>query len=189
MRVGLGPVSSGPLEFRLDGVAYTLAIPADGLMVCGWAATGNWYALVPGSLDAASEDAFYGLLGDPYGPVGLRTCLRLVNGLAQDIYGQEWYVAQRLAATAAEHWDMYSAWTVTVGFDPEGAPAHRVCSSVLAWMRSTCQEDKDFRRLDAQLYAPPRVAPRRGRKLMPGFDRDDQAAAWKRAMAELGPGG
>lgn len=184
----LGPVSSGPLTFRLEGEPYTLLIPADGLEVCGWAATGNWYALLPGTLQEDSRAAFEALLADPYGPVNLRVCVRLVHGLSRAVYGHDWHVAQRLAATAHHHWDAYSAWTVTVGFDPEGAPAHRVCASALAWLRSGCHDEKDLTRLDAQLYAPPRVLPQRGRMLMPGFSKQDQAAAWEKAFAELGGG-
>lgn len=185
----LGPVDSGPLEFRLEGEPYTLLIPADGLEVCGWAATGNWFQLVPGCLDDDSQEAMYGLLGDAYGPVGLRTCWRLAVGLAKRIYGTEWHVAGRLTATASQHWDVFSAWTVTVGFDPAAAPAHRICSAALAWLRSGCQEEKDFRKLDTQLNAPPKVSPARGRKLRPGFTKEDQAAAWQKAFAELGGGG
>jgi hypothetical protein len=184
----LGPVSGGPLAFRLEGVPYTLLIPADGLEVCGWAADGNWYALVPGALAPESLSAFEGLLADPYGPVGLRACVRLVYHLSRAVYGHEWHVAQRLAVTAQEHWDIYSAWTVTVGFDPGAAPAHRVCASVLAWLRGGCQDEKDHMKLEAQLYAPPRVTPRKGRTLMPGFSKQDQADAWQKAFAELGGG-
>lgn len=183
----LGPVT-GRLDFRMEGEPYTLLIPADGLQVCGWAAAGNWYALVPGCLEDASADAFYAMLADPYGPVGLRACWRLVHALGNAVYGQEWYVAERLAATAESRWDMYSAWTVTVGFDPETATAHRVCSSILAWLRNSCQDEKDLRRLDAQLFAPPKVTPRRGAKARPGFGKDEQAAAFQRAFAELGGG-
>lgn len=186
----LGPAPPGPLEFHLDGEPYTLAVPADGLEACGWVADGNWYALVPGCLEGDSAERFYALLGDPYGPVGLRTCARLAYGLAKAVYGYEWHVAARLAVTAREHWDLFSAWTVSAGFDPEGAPAHRVCSAVYAWLRSGCQEEKDIRKLDTQLNAPLRQTLGRGRRaVMPGFDRQAQAENWKRAFAELGGGG
>lgn len=186
----LGPARPGPLTFTLDGEPYSLSIPVDGLEACGWVAEGNWYALVPGSLAADSEDRFFRLLGDPYGPVGLRTCARLAYGLAKPVYGFEWHVAQRLAVTAREHWDLFSAYTVGVGFDPEGAPAHRVCSAVYAWLRSGCQEEKDVRKLENQLNAPPRQTLGRGRRaIMPGFDKQAQATNWKKAFAELGGGG
>ncbi|MFE2934957.1 hypothetical protein [Streptomyces sp. NPDC059278] len=184
----LGPVDSGPLEFRLEGAPYTLLIPADGLLVCGWAATGDWFQLLPGCLDSDSQDSFYDMLGDPYGPVGLRTCWRLAMGMAKAVYGVEWHVAARLANTAQQHWDVFAAWTVTVGFDPAGAPAHRVCAAALAWLRSGCQEEKDFRKMDAQIYAPPKVSPARGRTLRPGFSKQEQAVAWQKALAELGSG-
>ncbi|MFC4328377.1 hypothetical protein ACFPC0_11115 [Streptomyces andamanensis] len=186
----LGPARPGPLTFTLEGAPYTLVIPADGLEVCEWARVGNWYALVPGCLDQDSSERFYGLLGDPYGPVGLRACARLVHRLARAVYGQEWHVAGRLAATAEQHWELFSAWTVTVSFDPEAASAHRLCSAVYSWLRSGCQEEKDVRKLEAQLYAPPPLALRRGNKaVLPGFSKDDQAAAWQQALATLGPGG
>ena len=185
----LGPAAPGPLSFRLNDEPYLLSIPVDGLEVCGWVAVGNWYALVPGCLADDSADRFYDLLGDPYGPVGLRTCARLAYGLAKPVYGFEWHVAQRLAVTAREHWDLFSAYTVGVGFDPEGAPAHRVCSAVYAWLRSGCQEEKDVRKLETQLNAPPRQTLGRGRRaIMPGFDRKAQADNWKKAFAELGGG-
>lgn len=186
----LGPARPGSLTFTLDGAPYTLLVPADGLTACGWVAAGDWYALMPECLDDDSQDRLWALLGDPYGPVGLRTCMRLAHGLAKAVYGFEWHVAQRLAVTAEANWDLFSAWTVSVGFDPEGAPAHRVCSAVYSWLRSGCQEEKDVRRLDAQLNAPPRVTLGRGRKtIMPGFSKDDQASAWQQAFAELGGGG
>lgn len=186
----LGPARPGPLSFTLEGEPFTLLVPADGLEACEWARVGNWYALVPGCLDEDSQERMYGLLGDPYGPVGLRACARLAHGMAKAVYGYEWHVAGRLTATAQEHWGLFSAWTVSVGFDPEGAPAHRVCSAIYSWMRSGCQEEKDVRKLDGQLHAPPRVALRRGTKpVLPGFSKDDQAAAWKQAFAELGQGG
>lgn len=185
----LGPVDSGPLEFRLEGEPYTLLIPADGLQVCAWAARNDWFQLVPGALDEPSQDAMYALLGDAYGPVGLRTCWRLSVTLAKAVYGVEWHVASRLAATMEEHWDYFAAWTVTVGFDPSAATAHRLCSAGLAWLRSGCHEDKDLRKLDAQLYAPPKVTPVKGKKLRPGFTKQDQAASWRQAFAELGGGG
>lgn len=184
----LGPVDCGPVPFRLEGKPYTLLIPADGLEVCAWAATGDWYRLIPGALDEPSQDAMYAQLGDPYGPVGLRTCWRLAMALAKPVYGMDWHVASRLTATAESHWDIFSSWTVTVGFDPSAAPAHRVCAAALAWLRSGCQEEKDMRKLDAQLYAPPKVTPARGRKLRPGFSKEDQANAWQQAFAELGGG-
>lgn len=190
MRSGarLGPVGGGPLTFRLDGEPYTLDVPADGLLVCGWAATGNWYAVVPGCLSEDSQDRFEALLDDPWGPVGLRTCWRLVHGLAKAIYGYEWWVAQRLAATAEEHWATFAAWSVTVGFDPEQHPAHRVCAGVMAWLSSTCKEEKDARKLETQLFAPPKVAPAKGRRALPGFTPEEQAAQWQKAFAELGGG-
>lgn len=187
--VRLGPVGGGPLTFRLEGEPYTLAIPADGLLVCGWAATGNWHAIIPGCLEEDSRRRFEELLDDPWGPVGLRTCWRLVHGLGKAIYGYEWWVAQRLAATAEEHWHTFAAWTVTVGFDPEGAPAHRVCAGVLAWLSSTCKDEKASRKMETQLFAPPKGAPRRGRRALPGFTPQEQAVQWQKAFAELGGGG
>ncbi len=188
LRGRLGPVDAGPVPFRLEGEPYTLVVPPDGLMVCGWAAASDWFQLMPGCLDDDSQERFWEALGDPYGPVGLRACMRLAHRLSKAVYGQEWFVAQRLSVAAEEHWNLYSAWTVTVGFDPATAPAHRVCSSVLGWLRSGCQEEKDFRKLDSQLYTPPKVAPRKGRTLRPGFSKEDQAAAWQKAFAELGTG-
>lgn len=185
----LGPVDSGPLTFRLEGEPYTLVIPADGLKVCGWAATGNWFAIIPGCLSEDSQDAFYKLLDDPRGPVGLRACWRLTHHLAKAIYGFDWWVAERLAATADAYWDSFSVWSVTAGFDPAAAPAHRVCSGVLAWMRSSCQEEKDLRRLETQVFAPPTVSPKKRRRAsMPGFTPQEQAAAWQQALTELGTG-
>jgi len=184
----LGPVGAGDLTFRLEGVPYTLTIPADGLRVGGWAATGNWFAVLPGCLTGDSEDRFYDLLGDPRGPVSLRVCWRLVHALAKPIYGFEWWVAGRLAATAEEHWHTFAAWSVTVGFDPGSVAADRLCAGVLAWLSSTCKEEKDARKLEAQLFAPPKAAPRRGRAALPGFSPQEQAAAWQKAFAELGGG-
>lgn len=186
----LGPVDAGPLPFTLEGVRYTLLVPEDGLVAAEWAAVGDWLALVPGALDEDSQDRLYELLGDPRSRVGLRACWKVLHGLAPAVYGVDWWVARRLAATAAEQWLTFSAWSVGVGFDPAHAPAHRVCAGVLAWMRSTAQDEKDMRRIEQQVFAPPpyRSGGRR-KSAMPGFSAKEQQAAFQRALAELGSGG
>lgn len=184
-----GPVDSGLLPFTVDGRTYALDVPGDGRLLAGWAASGMWTALVPGSLHPDYEEEFYDRLGDPTDPLGLRACHHIALGLSEEVYGVPWWAAARLCATAQTSWRFFGAWAVQHGFNPAGEPAHRLVSAVLAWVGSRVQDEKEARRVEHEIFAPPKPLGKRRMKAMPGFSPAEQDAAFKAAMAALGSGG
>jgi hypothetical protein len=185
---GLGPMDGGRLEFTVDGAAYALEVPADGRLVTGWAAAGDWPQLIPGCVAPEYQAEFYDRLGDPYDRLGLYACHHIVMGLAEIIYGVPWWTAGRLAATMNASWRFFGAWSVGAGFDPSTAPAHRLMSAGLAWVYSRVEENKDARRLENELFTPPKPTRKKRMQAMPGFTPEEQAAQFQAAMANLGSG-
>lgn len=187
--VVFGPVDGGLLPFTVDGVQYALDVPYDGRVLAGWATSGMWTALVPGCIHPDYEQEFYDRLGDPQDPLGLRACHVIAMGLSEEIFGVPWWAAARLCATALQSWRYFGAWAVQHQFNPTGAPAHRLVSATLAWVASRVQDEKEARRVEAEIFMPPKPMGKRRMKAMPGFSPAEQAAAFKATMAALGPGG
>ena len=117
---------------------------------------------------------------DPVGPVGWRATWQVAIDTAPELYGVPWWAAGRLCATAAAHWRDWEAWTVTQGVDVTRAPAHRICAAALAWLRAGCKEERDFARLEHEIFTPPPEMRRLGAR-PPGFSAEELA----RQAAEL----
>lgn len=184
-----GPIDGGRLDFTLNGEAYALDVPRDGRLVAGWAAEGNWPRILPGCLLPQYAEAFHERLGDPRDWLGLRACWKTVHALAGDIYGVPWWTAQALAEAAHSSWVSFGSWSVSNGFDPRGEPAHRIISAALAWRFARVKDEKEARRLEAKLFAPPRPAGKKRAKSTPGWTPAEQAAAFEAAMKSLGTEG
>lgn len=184
-----GPVDCGRLPFTVDGVAYALDIPGDGRMLAGWAVAGAWTALVPGCLHPDYEEEFYDRLADPHDALGLRACHHIALGLSEEVYGVPWWAAARVCATVQQSWRYFGAWAVSRGFNPQGEPAHRIVSAGLAWIASRVEDEKEARRVENEIFMPPKPQAKRRMKAMPGFSPQEQDAAFKAAMAALGSGG
>ncbi|MFD7507895.1 hypothetical protein ACFV5N_00905 [Streptomyces sp. NPDC059853] len=150
-----GPVSQGRLPFTVNGTAYSLLLPDDGRVLAGIAASGQWSQIVPGLLDDHDWHEWMDRLRDPRDPLQYRVCWRVALGLSERIYGMPWWAAHRLCAIAVDQWRVYEPWTVTRGFDPGAAPAHRICASILAWARAGCQKESELARLDHTIFTPP----------------------------------
>jgi hypothetical protein len=180
-----GPTGAGRLSFTVDGVGYALDLPDDGSVLAGIAATGQWPEIVPGLLAPECRGVWVSQLRDPLGPISWRTTWRIATGLAEEIYGMPWWAAIRLCATAQSRWRDFAAWTVAHGFDPARAPAHRICAAVLAWLRTSCRDEKDLVRLEQRVFTPPPEMIRAGAR-PPGFSDADlaQQAAELAALAE-----
>lgn len=186
--VGFGPVDGGRLPFTVGGKPYALEVPYDGRVLAGWARAGAWTSLVPGCIHEDYEKEFYDRLADPRDPLGLRACHLIAMGLSEEIFGVPWWAAARLSATALESWRYFGAWAVEHQFDPSNAPAHRLISAVLAWIGSRVQDEKEARRVENEIFLPPKPQGKRRMKAVPGFTPAEQDAAFKAAMASLGGG-
>jgi len=184
-----GPVDNGLLPFTLNGQPYALWLPQDGREVMALAARGDWPALLPGMLLRDDQEEFIYRLANRGDRLGLRACWKIVLTLSPHIYGVEWWAAQRVAATCEENWRPFGAWMVSHGFDPAGAAAHRLVSAGLGWMFSTVAEEKEARKLEAQIFSPPRPVSKRNMKAVPGFSPAEQAAAFQSALNQLGSTG
>lgn len=185
--VTLGPVDAGEVPFVLVGEKFAVDVPADGRLVCSWARDGAWMRLVPWGLAPWCRADFARLLTDPAGPVDLSVCHKIVMELSADVFGVPWWTAGRVAMAISDHWDRYAGWCATRGFDPTQACAHRVIGAGLGWLRSGVSEEKDAKKLESQLFAPPKEV-RRSRRRGSGLRPEDQAAAWRAAKAAWGSG-
>lgn len=184
-----GPVDGGLLPFTVDGQQYALEVPYDGRLLAGWATAGAWTALVPGCIHPDFRTEFYDRLGDPHDALGLRACHHIALGLSEEIFGVPWWAAARLCATILESWRYFGAWAVSHQFDPATASAHRLVSAALAWIASRVQDEKEARRVESDIFLPPKPQGKKRMKAMPGFTPAEQDAAFKAAMAALGGGG
>lgn len=185
---GFGPIDAGVLEFTVEGEQYALLVPDDGRLLAAYASEDNWQGIVPGLLHPDDEDEFLDRLDDFDDPLCLRTCWRLTQHLAPDIYGVEWWTATRLCASARAAWPQFSSWAVTNGFDPGTAPVHRLVSATLAWVMAGADDEKDRRSLERKIFDPPRTPLRKGAAPRRGFSPEEQAASFAAAMAALGEG-
>lgn len=184
-----GPVDSGLLPFTVDGHTYALDVPPEGRLLAGWAATGTWTALVPGCIHPDYTEEFYARLADPRDALGLRACHHIALGLSEEIFGVPWWAAARLSATVQQSWRYFGAWAVQHGFNAQGEPAHRLVSAALAWLASRVQDEKEARRVEQEIFTPPKAMSKRRMKAVPGFTPQEQDAAFRAAMAALGSGG
>lgn len=191
MEVGLrfGPADSGVLPFEIDGEQYALYLPENGRLPMGWAATGNWPALMPGCIHEPYRWEILHRLADRADPLGLSGCHTVAMGLAEDIYGVEWWTAEKVAATCHQNWARFGPWMAANGFNPRGEPAHRIVSAGLAWMFANVSDEKGARRLEAQLFNPPKPKDKAAMKSRPGFRPHEQAQQFQLAMQQLGGGG
>lgn len=177
---------AGPLELDLGGLILCV-VPPPGPELVALAATGNWWGILPDLLDRAGQLEVYRRLDDDEDELDLPELHRAAAALAGHWLGQHWHVAVRLAATASQRWTLFDGWCLAHAFDPQdpAVPAHRIVSAVHAWIRDGVSEDKEWRKIEQQLYAPP-----------PGADPEDPATApwaveeegalFTQAMASLG---
>ncbi|MFG2225391.1 hypothetical protein [Streptomyces sp. NPDC048644] len=169
-----GPATPGPLAISIDGQPYTLTVPT-GHTLAGIAAAGQWPRLVPGLLTDEDRAEVEARLRDPTDLLGLFACWRVVLGLAPELYGVEWWAAQRLCGLAQERWRDWSAWCVRRGLDTDTASGHRLVSSVWAWIVDGLQEETDLARAERDIFDPPPEL-RRTRTVVPrGFSEAELA--------------
>ena len=181
-----GPVDGGRLDFTINGEAWALELPWEGRKLAAWAADGNWVRLVPGCIAPDYMDEFAERLGDPGDMLGLRSCWKTAMALSEDIYGVPWWTATELASTARASWVSFSSWAASHSFDVSIAPAHRIMSAALAWRFAQVKDEKEGRKLETKLFAPPKPISKRRQKSAPGFRPEEQAAAFQAALAALG---
>lgn len=187
--VGFGPLDGGVLPFTVDGQQYALDVPYDGRVLAGWAVAGQWTEIVPGAVHPYYRDEFFDRLADPRDALGLRACHHIALGLAEEIYGVPWWAAERLCATALSSWRYFGAWAAQHNFDPASAPAHRLVSATLAWLGSQVQDEKEARRIEQDVFMPPKPQRKSRMKSVPGFTPAEQAASFEATLAALGGGG
>jgi hypothetical protein len=173
--VSFGPAAPGPLPITIDGRPYQLNVPG-GRALCGIATDGQWPQLVPGLLAADDRAEIEARLRDPRDRLSLYACWRIAVGVAPELYGVEWWAAQRLCALAVERWRDWSAWCVAHGLDVDTASAHRIVSSVWAWVCDSVHEEKDLQRAQSQLFDPPPELRRTGTARPAGFSEAELAA-------------
>jgi hypothetical protein len=183
-----GPVDAGRLDFVLDGEPCALDIPDDGRLVAGMAAAGRWPSLFPDLVVPEYRQGVNDRLMDPGDTLSLYTSWLLVHALSPQIYGMEWWAATQLCATADQSWRAFGSWSVTVGFDPAAAPAHRICSAALAWIMKSVTDEKDARQLERRIFDPPKPLSKSMARTMQGFSSTDQAQSFDTAMKLLGDG-
>lgn len=178
---------SGPLEFELGGDIWTIDPPA-GPDLVQLAATGNWWGIVPGLLEPAARREAYVRLEDDDDELDLPDLYAAATQVAETWLGHPWHVAVRLAAAAAHRWTLFDGWCITSGFDPtsEHTDAHRIINAVHAWIRSGCTEDKEWRRIEQQLYAPPPGQAGGDADAAPPWAAEEEAALFQQAMGALG---
>ncbi|TBO60915.1 hypothetical protein EYS09_03865 [Streptomyces kasugaensis] len=176
-----GPAAPGPLPILVDGRSYALVVP-DGRALAGIAAAGQWPQIVPGLLSDADRVEVEERLRDPADRLGLYACWRIVLGLAPEVYGVEWWAAQRLCALAQERWRDWSAWCVGHGLDVDTASAHRIVSGVWAWIGESIQEEKDLHAAEREIFDPPPEL-RRTRTVVPRGFSEEELAAQARQLA------
>ncbi|MFJ8855094.1 hypothetical protein [Streptomyces sp. NPDC102437] len=149
-----GPASPGPLPITVDDTPLTLHVP-DGRVLAGIAASGQWPQILPGLLAGPDRDHVVDRLRDPYDLMTWHAAFRIVLGLSSELYGVEWWAAQRLCGLAQERWRDWSAWCARRGLDPDTASGHRIVSSVWAWLCDGIQEEKDLHRAERAIFDPP----------------------------------
>lgn len=169
-----GPAAPGPLPVLVDGRSYAFVVP-DGRTLAGIAAAGQWPKLVPGLFSDVDRAEVEARLRAPDDRLGLYACWRIVLGLAPEVYGVEWWAAQRLCALAQERWRDWSAWCVRRSLDIDAASGHRIVSSVWAWVTDSIQEETDLVRAEREIFDPP-LELRRTRAAVPrGFSEAELA--------------
>ncbi|MGW1840728.1 hypothetical protein [Streptomyces sp. NPDC002067] len=179
-----GPAAPGPLPLSIDGRPYTLTVP-DGRALAGIAAAGQWPHLVPGLLAADDRAEVEERLRDPADQLGLYACWRIVLGLAPELYGVEWWAAQRLCGLAQDRWRDWSAWCIRRSIDVDAASGHRIVSAVWAWIVDGVQEEKDLARAEREIFDPPPEL-RRTRTVVPRGFSEAELAEQARQLAAYG---
>lgn len=175
-----------PLRFTVDGEPYTLTGPG-GADLAEAAAVSDWTALVPYGLDDGSLRMLDRRLADPHDRLDLAWCRYIAEHLGGEMLGVPWHVGGRLAATAMQQWDLFDGWCVSVGFDPQQAGAHRIMSAALQWARVSCSGEREWRRVEQQLYAPPESRARQPSHV-PLWGGGEESRLFQQAMQDLGSG-
>jgi len=153
--VRFGPAGPGPLPITIDGRRYTLRVPDRGHKLASVAATGQWQMIMPGMLSKQDRTDIHLRIRTASDPLTLHACWRIAVGVAPELYGVEWWAAQRLCALAQERWRDWAAWCVRRGLDVDTASAHRIISAVWAWLLDHAQEERDIHRLEREIFDPP----------------------------------
>ncbi|MFB6813119.1 hypothetical protein ACFCV8_01030 [Streptomyces sp. NPDC056347] len=149
-----GPASPGPLPITIDDTLLTLQVP-DGRVLAGIAVSGQWPQILPGLLDEADREHVIDRLRAASDPMTWHAAFRITLGLAPELYGVEWWAAQRLCSLAQKRWRDWSAWCARRGLDPDTASGHRIVSSVWAWITDGMQEEKDLFKAERAIFDPP----------------------------------
>lgn len=183
-----GPVDHGLLEFTIQDRPCAILLPQDGRLVASWAATGNWPQIFPYCLHPDYEEPVWERMADRYDAFGMRAMWKVVMTIAPDIYGVEWWSAERMLATAEANWGSFSTWCVGKGFDFTAAPAHMLVSGAWGWITNNAKDEKEFAKLQQKFFAPPKPLSKKRMKSVPGFTPQEQAAGFQAAMASLGSG-
>ncbi|MFF8716156.1 hypothetical protein ACF07T_32695 [Streptomyces sp. NPDC015184] len=180
-----GPAAPGPLPITIDDTLLALHVP-DGRTLAGIAASGQWPQILPGLLAEEDREHVIDRLRDPYDLMTWHAVFRITLGLAPELYGVEWWAAQRLCGLAQERWRDWSAWCARRGLDPDTASGYRIVSSVWAWITDGVQEEKDLHRAERAIFDPPPEM-RRGPAAVPrGFSEDELAAQARQIVAMAG---
>jgi hypothetical protein len=185
--VRFGPASPGPLPITIDDIDLTVHVP-DGRVLAGIAAAGQWPQILPGLLVGPDRDHVIDRLRDPYDPMTWHSVFRIMLGLCPELYGVEWWAAQRLCGLAQERWRDWSAWCARRGLDPDTASGHRIVSSVWAWITDGVQEEKDLFKAERAIFDPPPELRRTQAAVPRGFSEAEMEAQARQiaAMADDG---
>ncbi|MEU2134400.1 hypothetical protein [Streptomyces sp. NPDC018352] len=182
-----GPASPGPLPVTIDDTLLTLHVP-DGQTLAGIAVSGQWPQILPGLLDEVDRGYVIDRLRDPRDLMTWHATFRIVLGLCPELYGVEWWAAQRLCGLAQERWRDWSAWCVSHGLDPDTASGHRIVSSVWAWLCDGMQEEKDLHRAERAIFDPPPEMRRTQAAVPRGFSEAEMEAQARQIAAMANDG-
>lgn len=154
-----------PHLFTVDGDDFELPeLPARRwLDALAYEAPACWWNLIPGSLVDPGRAVLLDRLVDPDDPFDLDDLETIAVAELDRAIGMDFWAAHRLAAAAYSNWLPFTAWCVAHGTDPLTLSPDRLVGAVWAWRLDNCREKKDFRQLEAEVFAPPPVAMASGR--------------------------
>lgn len=188
-----GPVTL-PARVAVDGYAFTVgSAPIDTAKLIDLIAHGDWFAIIPGMVDEETYSHLITRVMRHTEPLELADLWKAATDLAGRLAGTgSWWAAKRLLGTAVSDWITFDGWCLKRGFSPLDAPLWRVTSAMYTMMRDQHvvhgkpdQTTLAWEKLHAQLWMAPATAPRS----VPLWTPADEAAAFARSMAALGPGG
>lgn len=189
-----GPVTL-PARVSIDG--HTFTVGTDGMpptaRLLDIIGHGDWWALIPGLCDQDTTGWLTWRLMLHQDRFELVDVWSAATELGGKLAGTgSWWAATRLLGTALGDWLSFDGWCLRHGYSPLDGPLWRISAAVYSMMRERRvvpgkpdQTVTAFERLHREIFDAPPGAPRS----VPLWTPADEAAAFRRAMAAIGPGG